>query len=322
MHLFPFRLRLSLRAITHLRSNYPSAGASGKRGRRLPPARSPFWPALIGGSLILLTFVVLSEQSGGAVTYSASFTATEDTYVKSTRPNTNYGHDTTLQADMAPSIKPALVVQWSVPTTAPSPTPGPTSGPAPVGGAIGTTYYVDDVAGNDSNSGTSESTAWRTLGKVSNVTLAPGDRVLFKRGGVWAGPLTLSKAGTADRPITIGSYGSGALPVIQGPGNCVDVQGTRLVVSQLNVKDCAWAGVRISAGATFNRIDGNLITGNVAGVHVDSGASDNVIVGNTLQNNNRMSVNTPGGNDDNGAFGVLLNGDRNEVINNSISGSD
>src|SRR5437867_2998196 len=440
MHLFPFRLRPSLRAITHLRSNYPPAGASVKRGRRLPAARSPFWPALIGGSLILLTFVVLSEQSGGAVTYSASFTATEDTYVKSTRPSTNYGQDTTLQADMKPSIKRALIrfsltgipsnatiqsatlrlfvvdrsnqsgsvqrvsgswdenttrwanapavgqqvaiipgaaqqntwketnvlpavtgngrvdfyivtastdgvdyassenlqyqprlnVRWSVPTAAPSPTaqptptagtPDATSAPAPIAG-VGTTYFVDNAAGNDSNNGTSEATAWRTLGKVSNVTLAAGDRVLFKRGGVWPGPLTLSTAGTADGPITIGAYGSGALPVIQGPGDCIDIKGTRLVVTQLNVKDCAWAGIRISPGATFNRIDGNLITGNVAGVHITSGASDNLVVGNTLQNNNRMSVNTPGGNDDNGAFAVLLNGDRNEMMNNSISGSD
>ena len=374
------------------------------------------------------------------MTYSASFTATEDTYVKSTRPSTNYGQDTTLQADMKPSIKRALIrfsltgipsnatiqsatlrlfvvdrsnqsgsiqrvngswdenttrwanapavgqqvaiipgaaqqntwketnvlpavtgngrvdfyivtastdgvdyassenlqyqprlnVRWSVPTAAPSPTaqptptagtPDATSAPAPIAG-VGTTYFVDNAAGNDSNNGTSEATAWRTLGKVSNVTLAAGDRVLFKRGGVWPGPLTLSKAGTADNPITFGSYGSGALPVIQGPGDCIDIKGTRLVVTQLNVKDCAWAGIRISPGATFNRIDGNLITGNVAGVHITSGASDNLVVGNTLQNNNRMSVNTPGGNDDNGAFAVLLNGDRNEVMNNSISGSD
>ena len=35
-----------------------------------------------------------------------------------------------------------------------------------------------------------------------------------------------------------------------------------------------------------------------------------------------MSVNTPGGHDDSGAFGVLLNGDRNEVAYNTISGSD
>jgi len=442
MQLSPFRIKLPLLGATHLRSDHPAVGASGKAGRRLPPARSPFWPALIGGSLILLTLVVLSEQSGGAVTYSASFPATEDTYVKSTRATTNYGQSTTLQADMQPSIKralirfsltgipsnatiqsatlrlfvvdqsnqsgsvqrvngtwdenatkwtnapavgqqvaiiagaaqkntwketnvapavtgngrvdfylvtastdgvdyassenvqyqPRLVVRWSVPTALPSPTaqltptptagtPGATSAPSPVAG-VGTSYFVDNAAGNDSNSGTSEATAWRTLGKVRNVTLAAGDRVLFKRGGVWPGPLTLSNAGTADKPITFSSYGSGALPVIQGPGNCVDIQGTRLVVTQLNVKDCAWAGIRISPGATFNRIDGNLITGNVAGVHITSGASDNLVVGNTLQNNNKMSVNTPGGDDDSGAFGVLLNGDRTEVANNSISGSD
>jgi parallel beta-helix repeat protein len=441
MHLFPFRIKLPNRA-SHLRSTQASGGAPGKLRRRLPPLRSPFWPAAIGGSLILLTLVVLSDSSRGQVTYTMPFVASEDTYVKSTRPNNNYGQETTLEADMQPSVKralvrfsvtgipsnatiesamlrlfvvdrsnqsgsvhrvngawdeastkwsnapavgqqvamfsgaavqgtwkgtnvvsavtgngrvdfyivtgstdgvdysssenpqykPTLVVRWSVPTAGPSPTaqptptptagtPGPTSPPTPIAG-VGTTFYVDSAAGNDSNNGTGEATAWRTVSKVSNATLAAGDRVLFKRGGVWAGPLTLSKAGTADRPITIGSYGSGALPVIQGPGNCVDVKGTRLIVTQLNVKDCAWAGIRISPGATFNRIDGNLITGNVAGVHVTSGASDNFVIGNTLQNNNKMSVNTPGGDDDSGAFGVLLNGDRTEVANNAISGSD
>src|SRR5438874_7622422 len=287
-----------LRAISHLRSSDSAAGPNGKRGRRLPPARSPLWPALIGGTLILFTFVVLSDQSGGAVTYTATFPAAEDTYVKNTRATTNYGQDTTLQADMEPSIKralirfslaglpsnaviqsatlrlfvvdqsnqsgsvqrvngswaentttwanapaiggqvaiiagaaqestwketsvlpavtgngrvdfyivtastdgvdyassenaayqPTLVIRWSVPTSAPSPTPratpgGPgatgtpgstpgatatpgtpastpgataTPGPTPVGGAIGATYFVDNPAGNDGNSGTSE----------------------------------------------------------------------------------------------------------------------------------------------------------------------
>src|SRR2546426_1657058 len=109
MHLFPFRLRLSLRAITHLRSSDSAAGPNGRRGRRLCPARSPLWPALIGGTLVLFTFVILSQQSGGAVTYTATFYPTEDTYIKSTRPDTNYGNATTLQVDMQPSIKRALI---------------------------------------------------------------------------------------------------------------------------------------------------------------------------------------------------------------------
>jgi parallel beta-helix repeat protein len=87
------------------------------------------------------------------------------------------------------------------------------------------------------------------------------------------------------------------------------------------MQDC-WSGVRIPAGAAFNRIEGNTMMGNVAGVLVSDGASDNVIAGNTLTNNNKMSVNDPGGGGDSGAFGVLLNGDRNEVAYNHISGSD
>src|SRR5438093_2747811 len=109
MQPFPFRRKLLLRGLIPHRSKDPAATRSAKKGRRLPPARSPFWPALIGGTLILFTFVVLSEQSGGAVSYSATFPATEDTYVKNTRPNTNYGKATTLQADMEPSIKRALI---------------------------------------------------------------------------------------------------------------------------------------------------------------------------------------------------------------------
>src|SRR5438093_13441868 len=109
MQPFPFRRKLLLRGLIPHRSKDPAATRSAKKGRRLPPARSPFWPALIGGTLILFTFVVLSEQSGGAVSYSATFLATEDTYVKNTHPTHNYGQETTLQADMDPSIKRALI---------------------------------------------------------------------------------------------------------------------------------------------------------------------------------------------------------------------
>ena len=118
----------------------------------------------------------------------------------------------------------------------------------------------------------------------------------------------------------IGSYGSGPPPVIQGANDCILLSGSGIVVAQMQLQDC-WSGVRIPGGASFNRVQDSVIAGNVAGVLVSSGASDNVIVGNTFQNNNKMSVNTPGGYDDSGAFGVLLNGDRNEVAYNHISGS-
>ncbi len=81
----------------------------GRGGRRLPPARSSFWPAAIGGGLILLALIALPDSSGGEVTFTMPFAASEDTFVKSTRATTNYGQDATLQADTQPSIKRALI---------------------------------------------------------------------------------------------------------------------------------------------------------------------------------------------------------------------
>jgi hypothetical protein len=181
---------------------------------------------------------------------------------------------------------------------------------------------VDSAAGNDGNSGTSATAAWRTLSKASNTTLAPGDHLLLKRGGVWSGTLTISENGTSTQPIVVSSYGSGALPLIRDGGPCVNVAGSRIVVRELHANNCAWAGIRLGPGATFNRIESNVTTGNIAGVHVNSGASDNSVVGNTIRDNTRMSVLTVGGGDDSGAFGVLLNGDRTDVFSNTISGHD
>ena len=206
------------------------------------------------------------------------------------------------------------------PAPAPAAELGTTSAPATLPGT-GPNYYVDDVNGNDGNSGLGEAAAWRSLERASSFTLSPGERLLFKRGGVWAGTLKIEESGAGGVPVVIASYGSGPLPIIQGANDCIALFGSGVVITQIQAQDC-WSGVRIPAGASFNRLEGNVFAGNVAGVLVSDGASDNVIAGNTIQNNNKMSVNTPGGYDDSGAFGVLLNGDRNEVAHNTISGSD
>ena len=43
----------------------------------------------------------------------------------------------------------------------------------------GTTYYVDSTIGDDSNSGTSPETPWKTLDKVTATTFLPGDTILL-----------------------------------------------------------------------------------------------------------------------------------------------
>ena len=46
------------------------------------------------------------------------------------------------------------------------------------------TFYVDSAAGLDSNPGTI-ALPWQTVAKVNGTTLAPGQSVGFKRGGIW-----------------------------------------------------------------------------------------------------------------------------------------
>lgn len=85
------------------------------------------------------------------------------------------------------------------------------------------TYYVDSVAGADINTGLTQTAAWRTLDKVSGVTFQPGDAILFKAGGSWTGTLSLHGSGTSGNPITVGRYGSGAKPLLQGAGAVTNV---------------------------------------------------------------------------------------------------
>ena len=81
-----------------------------------------------------------------------------------------------------------------------------------------TTFYVSS-AGNDTNAGTSTSTSWKTLNKVSTTTFTPGDVILFNCGDTFTGQLIISSSGTFGAPIIYGKYGSGALPYLAAQGN-------------------------------------------------------------------------------------------------------
>lgn len=79
-----------------------------------------------------------------------------------------------------------------------------------------TNYYLSSK-GNDSQSGTSALTPWRSLQRLSEVTrLLPGDSVFFERESVFAGTLRISTSGEKDKRIFFGAFGSGAKPIISG----------------------------------------------------------------------------------------------------------
>jgi hypothetical protein len=95
-----------------------------------------------------------------------------------------------------------------------------------------------------------------------------------------------------------------------------------VTVQGLNLHDCSWAGVEIAAGARFNTVVANEMSRNIAGVLLSSGSANNQVLSNLIENNTKMSRLTPEPNDDSGAFGVLVNGDSNEIAYNTISGHD
>jgi hypothetical protein len=82
-----------------------------------------------------------------------------------------------------------------------------------------TTFYVDASNGNDSNNGTSTSTAWKSVAKAQQAPLKGGDALLFKRAQTFNGRFSLSYSGSAGNPITIGAYGDGARPIISSLGS-------------------------------------------------------------------------------------------------------
>lgn len=72
-----------------------------------------------------------------------------------------------------------------------------------------TTYYVS-LTGSDSNSGTDPAAAWRTVERVNEADLRPGDGVLFEGGATFAGETLMPPAsGAPGEPIVFGSYGDG-----------------------------------------------------------------------------------------------------------------
>ena len=79
------------------------------------------------------------------------------------------------------------------------------------------TYYVSSQ-GNDAWSGTSQSQPWRTIGRVNQQNLNPGDQVLFQAKQTFSGSLYLAPedTGTLASPVVIGSYGDGRALISSG----------------------------------------------------------------------------------------------------------
>ena len=75
-------------------------------------------------------------------------------------------------------------------------------------------YYLDCAASHDGDG--KQATPWNSLTSVNAFTFIPGDHFLLKRGTSCNGALAPQGSGTANAPIVIDAYGTGAQPVISG----------------------------------------------------------------------------------------------------------
>ncbi|WP_103981231.1 right-handed parallel beta-helix repeat-containing protein [Helcococcus massiliensis] len=97
--------------------------------------------------------------------------------------------------------------------------------------SIGTTYYVSSINGNDDNTGKTEQEAFKSLNKINEITLKPGDKVLLEAGSVFEDQyLHIKGSGSEEAPLIIDKYGEGNLPQINtnGKGTWYQDFGKRL----------------------------------------------------------------------------------------------
>ncbi|MBA2487940.1 MAG: right-handed parallel beta-helix repeat-containing protein, partial [Chloroflexi bacterium] len=214
------------------------------------------------------------------------------------------------------------------PTPTPTPTPSPTPTPPP---AVLRTLYVA-TTGNDAGPGTL-SAPWRTIGKAASSAL-PGD-LIYIRAGTYE-PFSLRRSGSVTNPIILAGYpGDAARPIIDGRnvipfvvdvGFVHDVQlrrlevtggyaerqngggvlvnnSTRVVVRESVLHDNSAYGIR-SYQSTYVTIQANDIYGNGQGVDVRYAGEGTAVLDNLVHDQDRMMVNTVGGNDDTGAQGI------------------
>jgi len=121
-------------------------------------------------------------------------------------------------------------------------------------GRVSKTFYIDNKTGDDRNDGTSPETAWRTPGEVNKHFYQPGDKILFKAGGSFAGTLNIRGYGTAKDRLTIGTYGGTEKAKLSARGeiaSVVSVAGTYTTIENLDISGKgAKIGLLVTAAQT------------------------------------------------------------------------
>ena len=114
-------------------------------------------------------------------------------------------------------------------------------------------FYVDNINGNDQNSGLSENEPLETLDAAFGNTLYAGNKVLLKSGGTYAGGVKLTANGTEEKPIVISSYGDGEKPVINDFDNDI---GIKVYGEYVEISNLEFTSLKGENAVTFYALDG------------------------------------------------------------------
>ncbi len=152
--------------------------------------------------------------------------------------------------------------------------------------AFGEAVFYVSPSGSDGASGTSTATPWRTIDRVNQQVLRPGDSVLLLGGSRFAGTMrvTAGEAGSAALPVRIGSYGPGRATIAPSDDSAIVVHNT----AGVDIRDLNLLGNPGSRGVSgvnaYNDLEGDVklgglsierieVSGFFAGIAVGGGRS-------------------------------------------------
>jgi hypothetical protein len=145
-------------------------------------------------------------------------------------------------------------------------------------------YYIDSEIGNDTNDGLSETTAWRSLARIDEIDLLPGDTIKFKRGSGFQGTLYINDSGEENKYIVLTSYGDtndhppAFTSTVFSPGeskygNCIRLTGDYIIVENLHFEH------------TVAELSGNLgfpVMWELGAIYIDKTASHCIVRNNEI----------------------------------------
>ncbi|BDG73470.1 right-handed parallel beta-helix repeat-containing protein [Roseomonas fluvialis] len=209
-----------------------------------------------------------------------------------------------------------------------APPPSPVTPPTIDVPTTARTVYIDTSASRSGDG---------SLGSPFNTwggwTLQADTSYLFKAGTVFNGVVVVQGQGTEAAPIVVGSYGSGAPPVIQGS---ISVENAAYVtIADLTIRNSEYAGVAVQGGSRDITILNNTIQNTGTGVWFGSDTGGgNLLQGNLIEGNrvngvafNRLDHSADPTRvvdnviRDNGSHGIEIHANGISVENNTVSGN-